>query len=62
MTRDEAFLYIITQLNDRRGIGAPGIFDCGKLGFLYIWWGHHVWERRWFEPSNEFLKAIEEEL
>lgn len=51
--RQEKFLEIITALNKQHRQGESQIFDCGKLGFIHIWW-HHSWEHHWFEPSLEF--------
>ncbi len=56
--RDKKFIEIIKALNKQRRQGVNQIFDCGKLGFIHIWW-HGSWRHCWLEPSLEFKELAE---
>jgi hypothetical protein len=51
--RTQKFLKIITHLNEHHRQGENNIFDCGKLGFVRIWW-HSQWQHEWLMPSTEY--------
>ncbi len=44
---------IINELNKRGMQGEGGIFDCGELGVVHLWF-HNSWAWEWIEISTEF--------
>jgi len=57
--RNRAFWLIINQLNEQGRHHENCVFDCGKLGFVRIWFEGGYWEHKWLEVSTEFKKQIE---
>lgn len=47
--RDDKYLEIITLLNQKRLLGFDGLFDCGSLGIIRVFWGGQRWENRWYK-------------
>ena len=52
---------IIAKLNDSEPSALGGLFDCGELGFVLIYWERHGWaftvyEKESIYTAEEFLK------
>lgn len=47
----EFFYKIISKLNDN-DLYNGGIFDCGELGLILIYWDRHSWAYKFYERSD----------
>ena len=51
--RATAFIAIVRKLVDTdRSYG--GLFDCGQLGFCYVYWSRFAWDCKWFNEAESF--------
>jgi len=47
----ELFFEIIDKLNNIED-SSGGMFDCGHLGLIEVYWYHHKWEYRHWDKSK----------
>ena len=55
----ELFFKIIKKLNDNDAYYG-GVFDCGELGLIQVYWDRHSWAYKFYERPeiidvNQFL-------
>ena len=54
--RDDVYLGIITELNERK-LGGRFLFDCGAEGYALVYWEDSCWKVVWFDQAVPFLDS-----